>query len=327
MSRLALDKHQQQVCVESPRQQIDVADAVLTSDLQISLNSRIDSVNLPIVDITCIDVPSETKLLPMLFRWLKNRRRRRLLAQPFPKEWDAILNADVRHYRLLNDDERIKLKNLIRVFVDEKNWEGCLGLQLTDEIKVTIAAQACLLLLGFDEEHFDHVLTILVYPTAYVAPDKRTIKGGVEIEEDSNRMGEAWFRGPVILSWADARASARGETDGHNVVLHEFAHQLDMLNGRNVDGTPPMSSESQNERWQEIVTREYELLVDDCHHRRWTVLDCYGASDVGEFFAVATESFFEQPVELEEEHPELYAILQEFYRQDPASSRRIAEES
>ncbi|MFN0198467.1 MAG: zinc-dependent peptidase [Planctomycetaceae bacterium] len=275
-----------------------------------------DCVNLPVIPV--LDCYPNQKPLLMLFRWLTNRRRRRLLAQPFPQEWESILNVNVRHFLLLNNDERTKLRNLVRVFVAEKNWEGCLGLRLTDEIRVTIAAQACLLLLGFDDEYFDHVLSILVYPTAYVAPDKTITKGGIEIEERSNRMGEAWFQGPVILSWIDAAAAGRGEAKGHNVVMHEFAHQLDMLNGQSIDGTPPLSSTAQYDRWQEVVHREYDRLVNDCRYRRWTVLDCYGSSDIGEFFAVATESFFEQPDELEEERPDLYAVLQAFYRQDPA---------
>ncbi|MEX1233122.1 MAG: M90 family metallopeptidase [Planctomycetaceae bacterium] len=254
----------------------------------------------------------------MLFRWLKYRRRRHLLAEPFPHEWDEILAANVRHFRDLGVEERRKLRDVMRIFIAEKNWEGCGGLELTDEIKVTIAAQACLLVLGFDDVYFDHVLSILVYPTSYVVPEKTVNQIGVETEDRSNRLGEAWYRGPVILSWEDALASGRNEAEGHNVVLHEFAHQLDMIDDRSVDGTPPLVTAELHERWTELIHEEYEQLKRDCRRREWTVLDCYGTTNIGEFFAVATESFFEEPAEVAERHPELYALFCEFYRQDPA---------
>ena len=122
----------------------------------------------------------------------------------------------------------------------------------------------------------------------------------------------------MVLSWADVLAGARHRTRGDNLVLHEFAHQLDMQNGRIVDGTPPLESAEQYRRWQEVLSEEYERLIRDCEHGRPTLLDCYGATSVGEFFAVATECFFERPGELAERHPSLYEILSGYYRQDPA---------
>ncbi len=254
----------------------------------------------------------------MLFRWLKKRRRTKLLALSFPAGWDAILEKNVRHVGELSDAERFKLRDLVHIFVAEKNWEGCHGLQMTDEIKVTIAAQACLLLVGIGDLAFDHVLSILVYPTPYVAPGKMITTGGLVLEGDSNRLGEAWYRGPVILSWADALASGRGETVGHNLVIHEFAHQLDMLNDRVVDGTPPLDTNEQYERWQDVMGTEYEQLVETCRHGHRSLLDCYGATNVAEFFAVATECFFERPDRLQLRQPALYAVLRDFYQQDPA---------
>ena len=256
---------------------------------------------------------------PMLFTWLKQRRRRQLLGLPFPPEWDGVLDTNVRIFQDLRGEEQQKLRGLIQVFIAEKNWEGCGGLVLTDEMKVTIAAQACLLVLGFDGVFFDHVLSILVYPTTYVVPEKSVDRVGIETEDRSTRLGEAWYRGPVILSWEDALASGRNESDGHNVVLHEFAHQLDMINDQSVDGTPPLATPELYERWTELIHEEFQQLKRDCRRGEWTVLDCYGTTNIGEFFAVATESFFESSIAMQERHPQLYALFCEFYRQDPAS--------
>ena len=257
-----------------------------------------------------------------MFAWIKQRRRRKLVQQPFPDEWLDILRRNVAHYARLSPGEQAKLRDNLRVFASEKNWEGCGGLAVDDEIKVTIAAQACLLVLGFEGEYFDAVQSILVYPTAYIAPDRTISKGGVVFEGESDREGEAWYRGPVILSWADALAGGAGQSGGDNLVLHEFAHQLDMQNGQETDGTPTLSSREQYRRWQEVMTAERRRLERDCRHRRTTLLDCYGATDMGEFFAVATECFFEQSSQLSERHPDLYQILRDYYRQDPAARLR-----
>lgn len=254
----------------------------------------------------------------MLFRWLRKRRRRRLWAQPFPPAWRDILAHNVRLYALLSHEGRAKVRNDLRVFVAEKNWEGCGGLSLDDEIKVTIAGQIAIMVRGFPGQYFDHVPTILVYPGAYVAPDQAVTQGGVVVEEDSAREGEAWYRGPVILSWDDVLAGGRGKNDGHNLVFHEFAHQLDMLNGHVVDGIPPLDSLAQQHRWTEVVTKHYQQLVDDCRHGHDTLLDCYGATSMGELFAVATEVFFQRPRALRQRHAELYKVLRQYYRQDPA---------
>ncbi len=218
----------------------------------------------------------------------------------------------------MNPTEQAKLRGDTQVLVAEKNWEGCGGLTMSDEIKVTIAAQACLLVLAFENEYFDRVQSILVYPNAYVAPGRIITKGGVVLEGESHREGEAWYRGPVILSWADAVAGGRGQSRGDNLVLHEFAHQLDMQNGREVDGTPPLTTARQYERWQQIVVPEFERLQRDCRHGRRTVLDCYGTTNRGEFFAVATECFFMRLRELAHHHADLYDVFREYYRQDPA---------
>jgi Mlc titration factor MtfA (ptsG expression regulator) len=257
----------------------------------------------------------------MLFSWLRNRRRRRLLAAPFPEAWLEHLRRNVPLYALLSDAEQAALCDDLRLFVAEKHWEGCGGLALTDEVRVTIAAQACLLLLGIDRDSFDHVHTILVYPSGFRSPEGWAGPDGV-VRPDTGLLGQAWYRGPVILAWDSVLAGGR-DAQGRNVVLHEFAHQLDFLDGL-MDGTPPLHSREQYRRWQQVMTAEYARLVAEAEHGRPRVLDAYGATDPAEFFAVATECFFEKPVPLRQQHPQLYDVLRDYYRQDPV--RRFASE-
>lgn len=254
----------------------------------------------------------------MILRWFQRHRRRTLRAQPFPDEWPTYLERNVHFYRNLSEQEQRKLRDDVRILVAEKHWEGCRGFHVTDEVKVTIAAQAALLVLGLKEQYFDNVQSILVYPTAYVAPGKTITPAGVVLEGDSSREGEAWYRGPVILSWDDVLRGGRQDHDGRNLVFHEFAHQLDMQNGRATDGTPPLETNEQYKRWRTVLRSEYTQLVRDCEHGHRTLLDCYAATNVAEFFAVATECFFERPRRMKRRHPALYEILSGYYRQDPA---------
>jgi Mlc titration factor MtfA (ptsG expression regulator) len=253
----------------------------------------------------------------MIFSWLKKRRRRRLLAQPFPASWLQYLQQNVLHYRFLTAAEQAKLRDAVRIFIAEKYWEGCRGLTITDEMRVTIAGLACLLVLGLEENYFDRVRTILLYPSGFHAPQPEEPHPGILVEDSVPKLGEAWYRGPVILSWEDVLADIHNPGDT-NLVFHEFAHQLDMLDGA-VDGTPPLSDAGQYRRWQKVMTAEYERLIQ-ASERGWaTLLDSYGATSEAEFFAVATECFFEQPLALQRRHPRLYKVLREYYRQDPAS--------
>ncbi|HEX4129093.1 MAG TPA: M90 family metallopeptidase [Pirellulales bacterium] len=258
----------------------------------------------------------------MIFRWLKHRRRQAILAGPFPPAWDDILRQRVRLYGTLMADEQARVRDYLRVFVAEKNWEGCSGQTITDEVQVTVAALVAILVLGFDDEYFSNVLSILVYPDAYLARRAPVLHRGLVLEEDSPREGEAWYRGPVVLSWADVEFDAGPDGDGRNLVLHEFAHQLDMLNGRTADGLPPMGSAEQERRWAAVVEEEFDRLVGQCERGNPTLLDCYAATNRAEFFAVATETFFERPTAMLRRMPALYEILREFYRQDPASRRQ-----
>jgi Mlc titration factor MtfA (ptsG expression regulator) len=252
----------------------------------------------------------------MLFAWLKQRRRRQLLAAPFPEGWLTYLCQNVALYAPLTEAEQAKLRDDLRVFVAERTWEGCSGLAVTDEMKVTIAAQACLLLLNVEHDYFSRVPSILVYPSGYRAPAERRNPDGT-VGGDPGRLGEAWYRGPVILAWDSVLGGGKDAHDGQNVVLHEFAHQLDFLDGY-ADGTPPLSSREEYRKWHEVMNAEYERLVRESERGTARVLDAYGSTNPAEFFAVATEAFFEKPVPLRSRHPALYEVLRDYYRQDPA---------
>jgi Mlc titration factor MtfA (ptsG expression regulator) len=254
----------------------------------------------------------------MIFDWLQRRRRRKILATPFPRDWQDYLHHNVAHYRYLTAREQAKLRDDLRIFIAEKNWEGCGGLVMTEEIQVTVAAHACLLVLALEHNYFDRVRSILVYPHGYRADGERLGRDGLVHAGGEGRLGEAWYRGPVVLSWSDVRAEGRNPRLGHNVVFHEFAHQLDMLDGV-LNGTPPLGGPEQAARWKAVMTAEYQRLIDESGQGRATLLDQYGTTDEGEFFAVATECFFDLPAEMRLRHPQLYDLLRDYYRQDPAA--------
>lgn len=254
----------------------------------------------------------------MIFSWLRNRRRRRLCAEPFPTDWLNILNGAVGHYSLIPEAQRPKVRDSVRIMLDEKDWEGCRGLDLTDEMRVTIAALCGVMVLGFDNFYFDNVQTILVYPNAFVVKEERALAGGATVEEESDRLGEAHQRGPVIVSWDEIEENAMHPGYGQNLVFHEFAHQLDMLNGA-FDGTPNLPSRELAERWGKIMNDEYLRLQRAERKGRHTVLDPYGANDPAEFFAVTTECFFDAPRAMKAAYPGLYQLFVDYYRQDPAA--------
>jgi Mlc titration factor MtfA (ptsG expression regulator) len=247
----------------------------------------------------------------------KSRRRKRLAAGPFPDEWLAIIEKNVPFYRLLSAEDRAELRRHILIFIAEKRFEGCGGLQITDEIKVTIAAQACILLLHRRTDYYPGLPSILVYPRSYVAHGIKGFLAGFPVEGPDIRLGESWSGGSVVLSWDDVRRSAADIHDGHNVVFHEFAHQLDSSGGRR-DSTPVLQNRSSYIAWARVLERDFEKLCHDAGRNRPTLLDHYGAKNPAEFFAVATECFFEKARDLQQLHPELYNELKRFYQQDPA---------
>jgi len=259
----------------------------------------------------------------MILSWFTERRRKQVLEEPFPDAWKAILTRNVAHWALLDDEERARLRDLVQVFVSEKHWQGCGGLEITDEIRVTVAGDACLLLLGRDHALYDDVESILVYPNAVVPPERpRGFFAHAPVLREAPRAldGEAHLHGPVILVWDAVRHGARHAGDGRNVVFHEFAHKIDMLGGE-VDGTPPLPDRAHRDAWAEVCTDAYRALeAEDPAVKR--VLDPYGATNEAEFFAVATEAFFERPVALQSALPALYELLARFYQQDPGARVR-----
>jgi Mlc titration factor MtfA (ptsG expression regulator) len=252
-----------------------------------------------------------------VFGFFKQRRRNRLRSAPFPADWLEIIERNVRFYACLPDGDRRELQGLVQIFMAEKTFEGCGGLILTDLMKVTIAAQACLLLLHRQTDLYPRLITILVYPSAYKARVVKSAGGAIMIEGESARLGESWASGVVVLSWDDVQRGASDIRDGQNVVLHEFAHQLDQEDGE-INGAPLLERRSQYLTWGRVLNSEYERLKRDSQAGRPTVLDDYGATDPAEFFAVATECFFEKPYTMKKRHPALYEELKTFYKQDPA---------
>jgi len=256
-----------------------------------------------------------------MFHWLRDLRRAKARKRPFPPEWEAFVRANVAHYCLLDDTERTELHAMIQVFLEEKYWEGCGGLDLTDEISVTIAAQACLLQLGLPHDYYRNVQSILVYPATVIPPEHHPgvlEPWGTPIAAPVPILGQAFAQGPVILVWDSVLHGARHPEQGHNVVYHEFAHKLDMLDGA-ADGTPPITNRNQFVEWVAVCSHEFLRLRGLAEKGHQTFLDAYGATNEAEFFAVATEEFFDRPLFLEEQAHDLYRVLSAYYRQDPAA--------
>lgn len=244
------------------------------------------------------------------------RRRAALRAHPVSAELVDTLRRNVRIYASLPADVRDELHGHINVFLDEKRFFGCDGLKITNEMCFTIAGTACLLLLNRETAYFPGFTSVLVYPDAYVAKEVN-YDGDIEIHEQVERAGESWEGGPVILSWIDVLDSTRDDADGYNVVLHEFAHKLDEEND-GTNGLPVLDDPEHYRSWGEVLAREYQALAERVHHGTNHVIDEYGLTAPEEFFAVATESFFEKPVAMRKTLPDLYAQLRNAYRVDPA---------
>ncbi len=249
--------------------------------------------------------------------FLKRFRRKRIRQRPFPPEWVAIIEGRVPFYRRLSLLDKEELKQHILVFLAEKHFFGCGGLTITDEIRVTIAAQACVLLLHRETDYYPGLYSILVYPAAYVAKETRHLAGGIVEEGYDVRLGESWHHGSVVLSWDDIRRGAADMRDGHNVVFHEFAHQLDSSEGQG-DSSAVLQQRSTFITWGRVLHKNFIKLRQDLSSNRPTLLGSYAGQDPAEFFAVATEHFFERPKDLQKTYPDLYRELSNFYHQNPA---------
>jgi MtfA peptidase len=273
-------------------------------------------------------------------RW-RGWRRQVWASRPFPAAWRAILRRRVPLYRQLPPDLQQQLRRRILVFLAEKPFLGCAGLEVTDEMRVTIAAQACLLRLNRGGALFPELKQILVYPGAFLVDRVHAAPGGVLREQRRALAGESWSQGQVILSWQDVLDGARVVDDGHNVVLHEFAHQLDQESGA-ANGAPRLGSRAAHARWADVMSREFHALQARIGAREaasaraqaeWSwfgsssdvaaapepadLISDYGATNEAEFFAVVTEVFFEQAGALALRHPALFALLAEYYAVDP----------
>ena len=274
-------------------------------------------------------------------RW-RAWRREVWASRPFPAAWRGILRR-IPLYRQLPADLQRQLRRRILVFLAEKPFLGCAGLEITDEMRVTIAAQACLLRLNRGGALFPELRQILVYPGAFLVDREHAAPGGVLREQRRALAGESWSQGQVILSWQDVLDGAHVPDDGHNVVLHEFAHQLDQESGA-ANGAPRLRSRAAHARWAEVMGREFAALQARIQAREaartraqaaWSwfgaspdavsmpeavdLISDYGATNEAEFFAVVTEVFFEQAGALALRHPALFALLADYYAVDPRS--------
>jgi Mlc titration factor MtfA (ptsG expression regulator) len=253
-----------------------------------------------------------------LLAWAVPRwRLRRALARPLAPAELAILARNVAQYRAMDAAQRTRFERLVRRFLHEKTFVGCAGLEITEEMRLTIAGQACLLLLGArGEAVYPTLNAVLVYPGAFLVPRRQTDEAGVVTEERQDLLGESWGDGRVILSWDHVRRAGMDEPVSHNVVLHEFAHQLDSESG-STNGAPYLGSQERYRSWSEVLSRDFAALRHDAWFGQEGVLDHYGATNPAEFFAVATEAFFEQPHRLAARHPALYEEFLKYYRIDP----------
>jgi Mlc titration factor MtfA (ptsG expression regulator) len=245
----------------------------------------------------------------------KERKRRAIRERPFPETWRAILEGSVPLYRRLPPEDREELHGHVQILLAEKRFEGAAGLDVTDRMRLVVAAQAGVLLLHRATDFCPKLVSVLLYPGEYSVKEEVENDHGLVEEIDEARVGESWRTGTLILSWEDVE---RDLTDDlQNVVLHEFAHQLDAESG-DLNGAPILADRSVRSRWAGAMTETFERLGEAVERDEETLLDPYGAEDPAEFFAVATEAFFLVPAELEGEEPALYAVLRDYYRQDPA---------
>jgi Mlc titration factor MtfA (ptsG expression regulator) len=254
----------------------------------------------------------------LILGFFKEQRRRRLRKQPVSEQWRAIISRNLPFFDRLSLADQKELLGHVQVFLEEKRFEGCDGLRLTDEIRVTIATQACLLLLHRKTDYYPRLVTILVYPSGFIVEQERHVEGHIWEGGREGRLGETGRQmRSMVLAWDAAKSGARDPSDGKNLVVHEFAHQLDFEDFA-ADGVPTLKSRTDRLSWSQVMKMEFAALRAADETGIPTLLDTYGASNPAEFFAVTTEAFFERPRALRRQHPRLYAEMERFFRQDPA---------
>jgi len=252
----------------------------------------------------------------MLFSWLRARRRRAIREQPFPAAWNDLLRRHLRQLEWLTDDERSRLRERVAVFLAEKRFEGCGGMEITDEVRLAVASQAGLVALGFAEECFDSLRSVLVYPGDYVVPRSTPLGGGGELEWREARLGETWGGGSMVLSWPRVVDGGRMRDGPRSLVIHECAHLLDLEDG-DINGVPPLPAGRSRSAWAETMAECRERFEDALDEGRSTPFDDYAAESPAEFFAVASECFFQDPHRLLRHDRVLYDLLVAAWRQDP----------
>jgi Mlc titration factor MtfA (ptsG expression regulator) len=243
--------------------------------------------------------------------------------EALPESWRAVLTANVPLYSALDDAARARLHRHTHDFLRRVHFEGAAGMEITPEVRVTIAAQACMLLLGIDRTPYPDVRSVVVYPQAYDVPADARPRWGVLNTEPGARLGESWGHGTVVLSWADVLRGAADPADGENLVFHEFAHQFDQETGA-ADGVPSLVTVGARGAWTALLHRELAALRDELDRGGADVLDDYAAKNEAEFFAVSTETFFERPHDLRRAHPELYEAMRTLFGIDPATLHAAA---
>lgn len=252
-------------------------------------------------------------------------KRKKLLSAPFPAEWRQFINASCPFFNRLPVADQKELEGFVKIFLAEKQFEGCGGFIITDEVRLCIATHACLLLLHRPTDFYPRLRSILVYPNVYFVPCVRHIGSGILEEMQQQRAGESWAEGAVVLAWDVVCDHISAPEYGHNLVWHEFAHQLDFEDGA-ADGVPVLgrgeSFPTRRRRhidWARVMRSEFKRLKSQLQRGENTILRDYAATNAAEFFAVATECFFGRPQPLRQLHPELYAEMKWYYQQDPAA--------
>lgn len=250
-----------------------------------------------------------------MFGIFRRAQRDAIADTPFSEEWKAIIARNFAWAKYLGADDMQELRGLIQIFLAQKTFRGADGFVITDEVRVTVAAQACMLLLNRDHEDYPNLDTVVIHQTTYASPHKRHGVDGLQ-SEGPRVLGESWDQGVVSLAWDSVIRGGRNSEDGRNVVIHEFAHQLDQEWGP-ADGAPELEHGSYA-TWARVLGAEFSELGALLERGKKTLIDPYGATNPAEFFAVVTEAFFEKPRQLRAKHPDLYGELRSFYRQDPA---------
>ncbi len=267
----------------------------------------------PQLFLATVGILATVFLAPKIWR---HTQRRRLFAQPFPALWSDLLNQRLSIYSKLNSNLKEQLHQEIQLFLFDKKIIGCEGLQINEEMKLIIAAQACLLLINHQTNGYRKLRWIYVYPYSFVSKQAEANDAGIVSSHRPNLLGVSWSNGRVILSWDDVENGLYDFSDGHNVTLHEFAHQLDHESGA-TNGAPVLSKNNSYKAWARVLSGEFEALQKKVASGQHSVIDEYGATNPAEFFAVATETFFERPGDMYQNHHELFNELKKYYQLDP----------